>query len=318
MILIALGSSLGGFLTVNIVLAHWFEKYRARAMSIGAMGLSVSGLLVPLVVWALATVGWRVTAAASGVLVLVLGLPAAQLFRRSPEDHGLAPDGEARFTIAERGVAATQRAQAPLGGLTARQALHTPAFWLLTSGHTLALFAVASMQVHLIPFLVDQRHMSVEMAAGAFAGLTTLSWVGQLAGGQLGDRFEKRLICVGCMMLHTTALIILIFAVEPLPLVVGALVHGLAWGMRGPLMMAIRADYFGRRAFAMIEGFASMVTTIGLFFGPLVVGAIADQAGDYRLGFAFVATMTASGVFAFAFARKPVPPPIAAALESVQ
>lgn len=334
-LLIALGSSLGGFLTVNIVLANWFERYRARAMSIGAMGLSLAGLLVPLVAWSLTSYGWRVTAVASGVLVFILGLPVSQLFRSGPELYGLAPDGATQGPGAggwrpgggtqaqDRAPSSQHRAlstqpqatgtqpQAPsTAGLSASEALRTRAFWLLTSGHTMALFAVASVQVHLIPYLVDQRELSIEMAASIFAGLTAFSWAGQLLGGQLGDRLEKRLICACCMVLHTTALVILLLADAPVPLAGGALVHGLAWGMRGPLMMAIRADYFGRRSFATIEGFAAMVTTIGLFFGPLVVGSIADVVGDYRPGFAAVACITAAGFFAFFLARKPVPPPL--------
>ena len=37
-----------------------------------------------------------------------------------------------------------------------------------------------------------------------------------------------------------------------------AVVHGLSWGLRGP---TLRADYFGRRSFAQIIGFASPLIT---------------------------------------------------------
>ena len=70
-------------------------------------------------------------------------------------------------------------------------------------------------------------------------------------------------------------------------------------------MMAMRADYFGRRAFATIEGFAAIVTTAGLFLGPLIVGYVADQVGDYRPGFAVLALITAAGCFSFLLARRP-------------
>jgi MFS family permease len=163
------------------------------------------------------------------------------------------------------------------------------------------------MTVHLIPYLVDQRHLPVESAAGIFAALTGTSWVGQLTGGQLGDRFEKRLICAGCMLLHTLGMVTLLLADAAPLLLLGALFHGLAWGMRGPLMMAVRADYFGRRSFATIEGLASVVTTVGLFLGPLIVGIIADTAGDYRPGLAVVASLTALGSASFFFARRPTP-----------
>jgi MFS family permease len=145
----------------------------------------------------------------------------------------------------------------------------------------------------------------VETAAAVIAVLTGVSVVGHLVGGYLGDRIEKRLISAICMVGHTLALVMIIVA-DALPLIVaGASLHGLCWGTRGPLMMAMRADYFGRRAFATIEGFAAIITTVGLFMGPLIVGYVADQVGDYRPGFALLAVITAAGCFSFLLARRP-------------
>lgn len=305
-LLLTIGASLAGFLTVNITLANWFERQRARAFSLGSMGQSSAGLLVPLVAVAVGGAGWRATAFASGLLIWAIGLPVAQLFRAAPEPYGLVPDGRVD-PVGER----PGGAPASASGLSAREALRNPAFWLLTAGHTAALFAVSSMTVHLIPYLVEQRQTSVELAATVVAALTASSVVGQLVGGHLGDRREKRVIATAAMVGHTAAMLV-ILASTSLPLiVVGACLHGLSWGMRGPLMMAIRADYFGRRAFATIEGFASMITPVGLFLGPVVVGLIADQSGDYRPGFAFVAAMTTIGFFCFLLARRPVLAPVA-------
>ena len=35
--------------------------------------------------------------------------------------------------------------------------------------------------------------------------------------------------------------------------------HGLAWGTRGPLMMAIRADFYRRRHFGKIAGYSNVM-----------------------------------------------------------
>ena len=315
LLLVALGSNLAGFLTVNIVLVNWFERFRARAIALGAMGSSFAGLLVPVVAWSLATIGWRATAFYSGLLVFAVGGPVAVLFRAAPEPYGYAPDGhepaaERRTTgsNASRAVPEQVTARVAFGsqaGMSAHDALHSPAFWLLTGGHTAALVAVSSITVLLIPYLVEQLGTSVETAAAVIAALTGVSVVGHLVGGYLGDRIDKRLISATCMVGHTLALLMIILA-NGLPLVTaGALLHGLCWGTRGPLMMAMRADYFGRRAFATIEGFAAIVTTAGLFLGPLIVGYVADQVGDYRPGFAVLALITAAGCFSFLLARRP-------------
>ena len=304
-LVIALGSSLCGFLTINLALANWFERRRALAMSLGGTGSALAGLIVLGVAWALDSFGWRGASALSALVMVLVGLPAAQLFRHAPEPYGLVPDGmpnDAAQMPAAAGVGWHP------GGFTAREALRTPAFWLLCLGHSSALVAVSAMMVHLIPYLVQQANMSVQTAAGVVTLITIASTGAHVVAGILGDRLDKRLIAFACMGGHTIALVLLV-AADSIALVVAfALLHGVAWGIRGPLMMALRADYFGRRSLATIEGFASLLTMLGVVSGPLVAGFMADQMGDYRVGFLVLAGVTAIGSLFFAAARKPAPP----------
>jgi len=75
--------------------------------------------------------------------------------------------------------------------------------------------------------------------------------------------------------------------------------------MRGPLMSAIRADYFGSRAFGTITGLSSMVVMFGMMGGPLIAGVLADRTGSYEVGFRLLAALAAVGSIFFALARKP-------------
>jgi len=84
-----------------------------------------------------------------------------------------------------------------------------------------------------------------------------------------------------------------------------AVLHGLSWGMRGPLMAAIRADYFGSGSFGMITGVSSMVIMFGMMLGPLVAGILADRTGSYVPGFSVLAACAAAGSVAFLLARRP-------------
>jgi MFS family permease len=306
-LVLSLGAGLGGFLTVNIILANWFERKRASAIGISALGQSVAGVATPLVALVLNGFGWRATAFASGILILLLGLPAAQVFRQAPEPYGLAPDGvppRDRERRAARGLAASPT-YTGVTGLTARQALATSAFWLLTLGHSAALASVTAVLVHLIPYLVQFMGLSLEVASSVVPLITALSIVGQLGGGILGDRLDKRLFAAACMAGHTLAMLGLVVVGDAALVFLCAGLHGLAWGARGPLMMSVRADYFGRRAFATIEGFAAIVTMLGLVVGPMVVGFLADTLGDYRPGFLCLAGVTGAGIFFFWLAPRP-------------
>src|SRR5438874_1717703 len=161
-IVMAIGSSFCGFFPVNVALIHWFERWRARALSSLSLGLALGGIFVPVIAWSLAAFGWRATAFASGV------------------------------------------------------------------------------------------------------------------GWLVGDRFEKRLVAATCMLMHMTGLLLLTYAVALPMLIAFAALHGVAWGLRGPFMQAIRADYFGRAAIGMILGLSYLIIVIGQVGGPMIAGITAD------------------------------------------
>src|SRR3990172_3434972 len=63
------------------------------AFAVVALGFALGGMAVPIVAWSLQTFGWRATIFASGVLIIVAGLPLATVIRRRPEDQGEVVDG---------------------------------------------------------------------------------------------------------------------------------------------------------------------------------------------------------------------------------
>jgi MFS family permease len=149
---------------------------------------------------------------------------------------------------------------------------------------------------------------SIATAAMVMAMVTAFQIVGVMLGWWLGDRFDKRLISATCMLMHASGLLLLTYAVA-MPMLVGfAVLHGTAWGLRGPFMQAIRADYFGRAAIGMILGLSYMIIILGQMGGPLLAGAFADAHGNYRTGFTILAILAGLGSFFFLLARKPTRP----------
>jgi MFS family permease len=303
-ILVALGSSLCGFFPVNVALINWFERKRARALSAMSIGLALGGIFVPAVGWSLVTYGWRATAFASGVLAIVAGFPLAMVMRRRPEDHGDTVDG----LPAESASAAEVRSSSSSKDFTAREALRTPAFWLLSLGHGFALFVVGAVSVHAIAHMKEALGYTVSAAAAVITLLTICQIVGVMIGWVIGDRYEKRFIAAACMLMHALGLLCLTYA-SALPwLVAFAALHGIAWGLRGPFMQAIRADYFGRSAIGMILGLSFMIIVIGQIGGPMIAGVLADATGSYRLGFTVLALLAGLGSVFFLLAKRPVRP----------
>ena len=301
--LMAVGASLAGYFPLSVALVHWFEKQRARALSIMSLGLALGGLAVPLMAWSMQQWGWRHTAMGTGILALVVGLPMARVIRRRPEDHGEHVDGIAPAAVPP-GALSASKAPAPVG-FTARQALATRAFWMLALGHGLALLVVTAVNVHAITHIKEGLGYSVATAGWVIMLMTFGQLVGVLLGAGMGERFDKSKVAALCMLSHAIGLLFLTFSTHLAELVAFAVFHGLAWGLRGPLMQAIRADYFGVGAIGAIMGISAAVIAVGQIAGPMVAGVLADLTGDYRLGFTLLALTAAMGSLAFMLATKP-------------
>lgn len=299
--LIAIGSSLGGFATLMVSIVNWFDRHRAKAVALSQIGYSLGGLLVPLIILSLEAFGWRTTALVSGVLVMAVGLPLAQLVRHRPENYGTVPDGIALDEQARAAAASPRDSR----DFTAREAMRTRAFWLISFGHAFALLTVSSVMVHLIPHLTEGLGYSLTAAGGIVALMTGCQLGGQLFGGYLGDRFDKRFICFVCLLAHAVAIAMVAFAAGPVMVIAFAVLHGFGWGTRGPLMVALRADYFGATAFGTIMGFSSLIVMLGMASGPIIAGYMADVSGDYRSGFTVLACGALLGSICFLAATRP-------------
>jgi MFS family permease len=304
---IALGTSLGGFLSVTTALVNWFSKHRAKALAFSQLGFSFGGILVPVTIFSLETVGWRSTAVASGILVLIVAWPLTRIIDHRPEDIGEMPDG-----LPFEKPAGSTKSKHPTNpaadrrlDYTAREALRTRAFWFMALGHGTALVIIGAVMVHLILHLNGRLGYSLTTAGLVISLLTGTQIIGQICAGFLGDRFDKRLIVCGCMGFHAAAMILLAYA-QSLWMIVGfAVLHGIAWGTRGPLMQAIRADYFGASNFGAIMGWSSLVVMMGMALGPLYAGYMADRTGSYVSAFATLAVFAVVGGVFFLLAKNP-------------
>ena len=298
-VVIALGSSMCGFFPLNVAVIRWFERRRARALSIVGLGLALGGMFVPVVAWGMQTFGWRATALTSGIGAILIGWPLARVFRGRPEDIGETIDGLPPAAPPAPGVEAAQR------DFSLGEALRTRAFWFLSLGHGFALMIVYTISVHAITHMKDSLGYSLAQASLVITVMTLSQVGGVMLGWALGDHFDKRRIAAACMLMHCGGLLLLTYATSTTMLLAFAVVHGVGWGLRGPMMQALRADYFGRRAIGMILGVSSLVIVVGQIGGPILAAVLADLTGNYRSGFTILAALVGAGSLFFLFAKPP-------------
>ena len=191
----------------------------------------------------------------------------------------------------------------PLGAVFGLLFLSADATNLLTSVPALVLLVV-----YLVWFLGGRR--SSPRLFGVVHGLliSAVFLGGVLLGAGIGDRFPKRKVAALCMLSHAIGLLLLTYSTHMAELLAFAIFHGFAWGLRGPFMQAIRADYFGRKAIGQIMGISAAIIANGQVAGPLVAGVLADMTGNYRLGFTVLAILAGMGSLVFLRATQPEPP----------
>ena len=298
---ITIGATLAGFLTITATVVGWFERKRARALSFSSMGFAVGGVCGPLMVWGFRVFGWRWTVAVAGTVLgaAVWTLAGTMGVRR--EDTGEHVDGVDPLDI----VKGPRAEGVQDAHFTTGEAVRTHSFWMIALGHGSALLVVSSVITLLPLYLTEDRGFSAGKAA-LIAGIVPLfQFIGTFTGGYLGDRFNKRLIAGTAMLMHGSGLLAMVYFDSWITIGVFVVLHGLAWGARGPQMAALRADYFGSSSFGPIMGISSLIITVFAVAGPVLAGFLADRTGDFKLGFTILSLGTIVGFVFFVFATPP-------------
>ena len=274
---------------------HWFRRKRGLAMALVQTGQSIGGVLIlPLVALTVLQFGWRAAAFLSGLGVLAL-LPLAFFVRRSPESMGLLPDGD-RVETADASIAAGPPRAHPPHDFTAREALRTPAFWLLAAFHSLRNVPYSGVTVHFVPLLVWKG--LDESTAALYVVLTSLATViVRPLTGWLGDRQSKQKIGALGVGLGALGLVILACADASFwPLVVFAVLFSFGDGINS-VTWALVGDFFGRTHFATIRGWMGMLQSAASMPAAVATGWIYDQTHSYMYAvIAFIAAYAASGM----------------------
>lgn len=310
--LIALGASMAGFLPVVTAVNNWFSRRRGLATGISSAGVNVGGMLVALVALAITAYGWRSTAVILGVTIWVLGFPLAAMMRHRPQQYGYLPDGDiavddkasSQDTISDSCDSSKSPDIKDTHDFTPVQALKTPAFWFIASAHGFSLFIVGSVSIHQIPLLVDAG-ISFEASASVLAFMTFVAMIGRVGGGYLGDKFGRKIILVVCFFLMSAGVLVLATSQTVSQAMIYAVLYGLGYGARAPILIALRGEFFGARNFATIMGLSQPVMVIGSFVGPIAAGFAYDVQGSYRMVFTIIAAVNLIGAILVFFIKKP-------------
>ncbi len=311
------GTAMIGSLVVNVTLSKWFVDLRGRAIGIGAIGFSIGGIVIaPPLTAIVDEFGWRVGWQVLAVVVVVVLFPTALLFRRQPEDHGLQPDGRSSADLS-RGAAESIEADYR-NSYTRREALRTPALYLITLAFGIAVIGIGGVILNTIPFLTDQDYSRstaarIVVILGIAAGFSKAFW------GWLTERHDARYVAALGFALSGSSMVLIVFAGasgSAALVALGYLLWGTGLGALFPTQEVIWAQYFGRRYLGEVR---SVVLPVSLGMGaagPLITALYFDAVGDYDGVFLAVGANWLLAAVLILIARRPGPPPHIAAITS--
>ena len=319
-ILITLGSGIGGWLAIVSVINGWFVKRSSIAMAGAMSGIHIAGFFLPLYAMAMGS-NFRTTSLVIGIFILSVAVPCVKIVRNRPEDMGLIPDGSNPFIGREKQKEFSQLSQDPkrqsdpqdlVEDFTVKQALLAPVFWSLTVAHVSSTIAIVTLSLHLTPRVTDMLEPVFGSRAEALTTASTVETTCSLVAlpaifisGWLGDKISKKNLIVFFLALQGLSTIVLALANSLALAYVFAIMYGIAFGGRIPLITAIRGDYFGRSSFATIMGWSMLPNGILMAIAPVWAGWMYDNYGSYTVPFLTYSIFTLVGAFIMLFAKKP-------------
>lgn len=297
---IVLGSSLGYNMPISVLIAKVFRERRSLAFGIFRMGPGISGPMVPLVGWMIGLWGWRSAAVISGCVLLAIGFPLACVIRKI-------------YTQEEAGIVSLESSEAnskdsPHSSIdpqfTLKQALRHRSFWLLSSAMGMRHLVTEGVSVHFVILLVD-RGWSTE-AASTLLGISALIGAPARIGmGWLGDLLDKRRLVMGLLLALSVSVLLMGYTTQVFVFTTCMIIYSLAYGGLAALQEPIRADYFGTRAFATIQGMSRSVVTAGTFLGPIIAGFFYDVTKSYTIAFGVFGLVSLMATLFMFFAKPP-------------
>lgn len=300
---VSFGFNAGFFHPISTAVNKWFIRRRGIGFSLINASANVGGMIMaPFLSYIILTYGWRYGVILAGLLILIVGLPAAIPIKSSPETMGLLPDGDPPSPggreEAGPGGSVSQDIDFPV-----RDAVRTLHFWLLTLAISLRLSITVALNGHFVPILV-WRGMG-ETASAFLVGFAAMGTIfTSLIFGWMGDRYNKAMLSSLGIVPTILAMAGLMLSSDPWVLYSFPVAFAITMGTT-PLNWALIGDFFGRGRYATLRGIMGIGYGVATFASPIFAGWIFDRTESYTIVLMVFAVIFAAASFIFASLRSP-------------
>ncbi len=274
--LTGIGSGASNVPTMGLM-SSWFAS-RRRGLAAGiavagsSIGLIITGPLVPRILAAHGSDGWRTCWFIFGGVTLALAIGAAALLRNRPSDVRQKPVGASPDEPAQSGKGGPLR----LGDVYNKPIVYLVGLVYVAFGFSYIIY----MTFFTKSLIADGGYTQAQagrlfMIMGWFSILCGLIW------GSVSDVIGRKGALAMVYVVHAVAFSLFPLWHAPAGFVLSAVLFGLsAWSIPG-IMAATCGDLLGPRLAPAALGFITLFFGLGQAAGPFVAGAMADAAHSF-------------------------------------
>ena len=253
------------FAPVIAATAASFERRRSLAISLVSAGVGVAPMTMsPLVAWLVSHYDWRTTLLIVGLLAWTLTLPAVWFVRAA---------ASATTTNASDSQVASQK-------MTAGQALRSKPFIVLAVTYFACCAAHSGPIFHTVSYAVGCG-LSVTTAVTIYSMEGAAGLGGRLLFGVLADRVGAKPVLVAGLLIQAFAAAAYLRVNQLDGFYAVAIVFGMAYGGTMPLYASLAREAFNPQILGTVLGAATLLSCLGMAFGPLAGGWLYDRFGSY-------------------------------------
>lgn len=268
--LLPIGMLLCGTLASQTMVSKWFTGNRGLAIGLSAMGTSIGGLVIPVVVITLiARYEWQGALLILSVVSTVILIPLNFLVLRF--EPPLVDLGNGTLQLIDS------------RNWTSREILTSKAFWIPVVALIPVNAAFGGVQFNLGAYMSDLGYEQ-SLAAQLIAVTSLMMILGKLFFGAMGDRVDHRKLYWMMAVLLFIALLFYEGSPGKPELVLAAGIQGFATGGVMPMMGIMYSARFGTLSFGRVLGCVNLVIMLGSF-GSIFSGWIFDMTQSYDVAF---------------------------------
>jgi len=257
-----------------LTISAWFDRRRGLAIGLAMAGAGFGYAYVPpLVQYMIDAFGWRSGYWLLAAITVLFAAPILGLvFRNSPSEKGLYPDGDAEPPVGQAPIDST--------GLSLANSLRRREFWTLWLVFSGLSFSLYGLLPHLVPMLTD-RGMETSSAALAASSIGVTIIIARAVIGYLIDQFFAPRVALLFFLLSAVGIGILAGGGTGAWAYLAAVLVGLSIGAELDLMAFLTTRYFGLRHFGAVFGVMFAALLVGTSAGPVSFGAVFELSGSY-------------------------------------